>query len=129
MNSEQFQSNSKVARQRQPRYLVEPGANLMVSAPQGLLRNHPISTIGYGGFGIYCTHKESKLIKMSEVEFTTVVSGEKFSVRGKVQYFKCVPQLKPYAYYVGFQIEPEPSKQRLWRQLVDEASEKGLLRK
>jgi len=122
-------TSSGSGKSRQPRYLVNPLSGMRISIPQSHLRHHALATLGYGGFGIYCSHRESKLLKLGEIDVVMAVGSSRVSVRGKVQYFKCLPQMRPDLYYVGIKLETDADKRKDWRGLVDTALHKGYLAK
>lgn len=104
-------------------------SGMKITIPQSHLRHHALASIGYGGFGIYCSHKESKLLRLHEIDIVMTVGGSKVETRGQVQYFKCLPQARPDVYYVGIKLEPDVDKRKDWRGLVDIALHKGYLAK
>ena len=120
---------SRHRQERQPRYVVNPLSGLKISIPKSHLRHHLLATIGYGGFGIFCSHRESKLIKMSEIDIQMSIGGHQVKARGQVQYFKFLPQMKPDVYYVGVKLDADIESRKEWRTLVDAALHKGYLAK
>jgi hypothetical protein len=108
---------------------VNPLSGLKISIPQSHLRHHLLATIGYGGFGIYCSHRESKLIKLNQIEATMNVAGHQVKVRGQVQYFKFLPQMKPDVYYVGVKLDGDVDERKEWRTVVEAALQRGFLAK
>ncbi len=121
-----FESRTGKRAVRQPRFIVNSASKLKVTIPQSFGKHHPVATIGYGGFGIYCSHKEAKLLKANEIDIQVAIEGKNLKARGTIQYFKMAPANKSdLIYYVGIRIAYDIDQRQIWRDLVDIAREKG----
>lgn len=114
---------------RKPRYLVNPLSGMKVKISQSHGRNHALATIGDGGFGIYCSHKESRLIRLNTIDIEMAVGDCQIKAQGKIQYFKCLPEIRPDLYFVGIALQANHDTSVEWKKLVEEARYKGYLAK
>jgi hypothetical protein len=113
---------------RQKRFLVQPNSLLRVSSEKGIVWQHLVATVSEQGFGLYCTHRESKLISLKSLHFSARIGSLEFKASAKIHYFKCLPQMSPPAYFVGCQWNVSETELNAWATILEELHQKGDLR-
>ncbi len=111
------------------RYYVDPSFPGVAFIKQGQTKSHQLKTISDGGMGFFASSRDARLLQLAEVDIGLVLDSKRYTIKGKVQYCKALPDVGPAVYYLGLSFQnPSPEFIAFIRALMDRGVAKGVLK-